>query len=152
VHTRSGVTQKPAVQPAQTGRGEALERRSSATLTKGRTWASSKQRLRRGGIPVARALYLSRVKCRLSSKGPCRLVKAQECYGGAFGAAILSGFPTVTALSFSQRPVSCPIPFVGTPDRRPRQMPLAREDIPYISQLMSSTTPPGPDVIPNFGF
>jgi hypothetical protein len=152
VHTRSGVSQKPAVQPAQTGRGEALERRSSATLTKGRTWASSKQRLRRGGIPVARALYLSRVKCRLSSKGPCRLVKAQECYGGAFGAAILSGFPTVTALSFSQRPVSGPIPFVGTPDRRPRQMPLAREDIPYISQLMSSTTPPGPDVIPNFGF
>jgi len=54
----------------------------------------------------------------------------QECYGGAFEAAILSGFPTITTLSFSQRTVSGPIPFVGTPDRRPRQMPLAREDIP----------------------
>jgi hypothetical protein len=68
----------------------------------------------------------------------------------ALRAAILSGFPTVTAPSFSQRPISGPIPFVGPHDRRPRQMPLAREDIPHIFHLVSSPPPPGPDVIPNF--
>jgi hypothetical protein len=68
----------------------------------------------------------------------------------ALRAAILSGFPTITTSSFSHCPISGPIPFVGAHDRRPRQMPLAREDISHISHLVSSTPPPGPDVIPNF--
>jgi hypothetical protein len=130
VHTKSGVSQKPVVQPAQTRRGQALERRSSATLTKGRTWPSAKQRLRRGGNPVASALYHGRANYRLSRKWSQGLLIAQECYCGALRAAILSGFPTITTLPFSQCPVSGPIPFVGTPDRRPRQIPLPREDIP----------------------
>lgn len=152
MHTRRGVSKKPVVQPVQTRRGKALERRSSATLTKGRTWPSPKQRLRRGGIPVATALYHSRANYRLSWKWSQGLLIAQECYGGAFGAAILSGFPTITTLSFSQRPISDPIPFVGPHDRRPKQTPLAREDIPHNSHFVSATPPPGPDVIPNFGF
>ena len=130
MHTRSGVSQKLVVPPAQTRRGEALERRSSVTLTKGRTWLSPKQRLRRGGNPVASALYYGRANYRLSWKWSQGLLIAQECYGGAFGAAILSGFPTIITLSVSQRPVSDPIALVGASDRRPRQMPLAREDIP----------------------
>ena len=75
---------------------------------------------------------------------------ARECNCGSLRAAILSGFPTITIPSFSQRPISGPIPFVGVHDGRYRKMPLAREDIPHISHLVSSTPPPGPDVIPNF--
>jgi len=75
---------------------------------------------------------------------------AREGNRMALRAAILSGFPTITTRSFSQRPISGPIPCGGAHDRRPRQMPLAREDIPRISHLMSSTPPPGPDVIRNF--
>ena len=96
MHTRRGVSKKPVVQPVQTRRGKALERRSSATLTKGRTWPSPKQRLRRGGNPVASALYHRRANYRLSWKWSQGLLIAQECYGGAFGAAILSGFPTIS--------------------------------------------------------
>jgi hypothetical protein len=58
---------------------------------------------------------------------------ARECNCGALRAAILSGFPTITTRPFSQRPISGPIPFVGAHDRRSRQMPLARDDIPHIS-------------------
>jgi hypothetical protein len=147
VHTRSGVSQRPVVKTGQTGRGQAFERRSSATLTKGRTWPSAKQRLRRGGNPVASALYHGRANYRLRWKRSQGPIIAQECYCGALRAAILSGFPTITTLSFSQCPASGPIPFVGRPDRRPRQIPLARGDIPGISQLMSATPSSGPDVI-----
>lgn len=129
MHTRSGVNQKPVVQPAQTRRGEALARRSSATLTKGRTCPSAKQRLGHVGNPVASALYHGRANYRLSWKWSQGLLIAQECHGGALREAILSGLPTITTPSFSVCPVSGPIPFVGAPDRRPRQIPLAREDI-----------------------
>lgn len=70
----------------------------------------------------------------------------------ALRAAILSGFPSVATPSFFECPVSVPVPFARRHDRRARRMPLAREDISHISDLMNSTPPPGPDVIPNFNF
>ena len=75
-----------------------------------------------------------------------------DCDGEALRKAILSGFPTITTSSFSQCPISGPSRPATACYRRPRHMPLAREDIPHISHLTRSTTPPGPDVIPNFGF
>ena len=150
--TRSGVVRKPVVQSAQTTRSQALKRGSSATLTKGGTWPSTKQRLRRGGNLVASAHYHNRANCRLSSKWPRRLVMARERNCRGLRVAILSGFPSIPTPSFSKCPVSGPIPFVGTPDRRPRQIPLAREDIPAFPHRMSTAPPPGPEVISNFNF
>jgi hypothetical protein len=147
VHKRSGVGRKPVVQPVQPRGGQALERASATNLNKGRTWLTTKQHLRRGGDPAGSALYHARAICSLSSEWSRKLVMARECNCVALRAAILSGFPTITTPTFSQCPISGPIPFVGTHDRRPRQMPLAREDIPHISHLVSSTPPPGPDVI-----
>jgi len=150
VHNRSGVGQKPVVQPAQPRRGQALERTSSAALYKDRTWPTTKQHLRRDRNPGASVLCHGRANCRLSSKWSRRLVMARECNWLALRAAILSGFPTITTPSFSQCPTSGPPPFAGAHDRRPGQMPLAREDLPHLAHLMSSTPPPGPDGIPNF--
>lgn len=64
--------------------------------------------------------------------------------------SILSGIPTIMMPPFLDCPVSGPGLFLGAHSRRPRQMPLAREDISHISHLTRSTPPPGPDVIPNF--
>jgi len=150
VHKRSGVGRKPVVQPVQPRGGQAPECASSTTLNKGRTWLTTKQHLRRDGNPAGRVLYNARAICSLSSGWSRKLVTARECNCVALRAAILSGFPTITTPTFSQCPISGPIPFVGAHDRRPRQMPLAREDLPHISHLVSSTPPPGPDVIPNF--
>jgi hypothetical protein len=75
---------------------------------------------------------------------------ARECNCVALRAAILSGFPSITTPSFSQRPISGPIPFGGAHDRRPRQGPLAREDILHTSHITRSTPPPSPDMILNF--
>jgi hypothetical protein len=150
VHKRSGVGQKPVVQPARPRRGQALQRASSATFQKDRTCPTTKQHLRRDGNPAASAVYHGHANCRLSLKWFPRLGMARKCNCVALQAAILSGFPTITAPSFSQRPISGPTPFVGAHDRRPRQMPRAREDIPHTSHLTRSTPPPGPDVISNF--
>ena len=76
----------------------------------------------------------------------------RDCDGGALRQGILSGFPTITTSSFSHRPISGPRPFVVAHHRRTRQIPLPRDDIPHIARLTSSTPPPGPDVISNFGF
>ena len=148
--TRSGVVRKPVVQPAQTRRGQALPRTSSANITDSGTWLTLKPHLRCGGNPVASAFHHRGSNCRLSSKSTRRLVIARECNCRALRAAILSGFPTIPTTSFSKCPVSGPIPFVGAPDHRPRQIPLAREDISHISHRMSSAPPPGPDVTLNF--
>jgi hypothetical protein len=74
--------------------------------------------------PVGSALCHGRAICSLSSGWSRRLVMARERNCVALRAHILSGFPTITTPSFSQRPISGPIPFVGAHDRRPRQMPL----------------------------
>ena len=140
MYKRSGVGRKPVAPPVQPRGGQALLRASSATLNKGRTWLTTKQHLRRDGNPVGSALYQGRAICSLSSGWSRRLVMARECNCVALRVAILSGFPTITTPSFSQCPISGPIPFVGAHDRRPRQMPLAREDIPHISHLVSSNT------------
>ena len=55
---------------------------------------------------------------------------ARERNCRALRVAILSGFPSITTPSFSPCPVSGSIRFVCASDRRPRQIPLAREDIP----------------------
>jgi hypothetical protein len=149
VHTRSGVSRKPVVQPVQPRRGHALERVPSATLHKDRASPTKKQHLRPRGNPVTSALDHGRAIWSQSSKWSRRLVMARECNCVTPRAAILSGFPTITTPSFSPCPASGPI-LVGAHDRRPRQVPLAREDIPHVSHLASSTPPPGPDVIPNF--
>jgi hypothetical protein len=113
VHKRSGVGRRPVVQAVQPRRAQALQSASSATLHKDRTWPTTKQHLRHGGNPVASALYHGRAICSLSSKWSGRLVMARECNRAALGAAILSGFPTITTPSFSQCPISGPVPFVG---------------------------------------
>lgn len=68
----------------------------------------------------------------------------------ALRASILSGIPTITIRSFLYCPVSGPGLFLCAHSRRLAELPLAREDIPHISQLTASTPPTGPDVIPNF--
>jgi hypothetical protein len=130
VHKRSGVGRRPAVQPVRQRRVQRLERASSATLHKNRTWPTTKQHLRRDGNPVASAFYHGRANWSLSSKWSCRLLVARECNWVALRAALLSGFPTITTPAFSRCPTLGPTPFVGAHDRRPRQAPLAREDIP----------------------
>jgi hypothetical protein len=130
VRKRSGVGRKLVVQPGRQGRGQALERVSSATLHKDRTWLTTKQHLRCDGDPVASVLCPGRANWSLSSKWSCRLLVARECNWVALRSALLSGFPTITTPTFSQCPPSGPTPFVGAHDRRPRQAPLAREDIP----------------------
>lgn len=65
-------------------------------------------------------------------------------------AVILSGFPTAAAQAFRGCPVLDPVSFAGVPDRRARQIPLAREEIP--GELLTSAEirlPSGPDVISN---
>ena len=147
MHKRSGVGRKPVVQPVQPRGGQAPERASSTTLNKGRTWLTTKQHLRRDGNPAGSALYHARAICSLSSGWSRKLVMARECNCVALRAAILSGFPTITTPTFSQCPISGPIPFVGAHDRRPRQMPLAREDIPphFSSREFNTSAWPGCD-------
>ena len=148
MHTRSGVDRKPAVQPAQPRRGQALQRASSATLNKGKTWPATKQHLSRGSSPIASVLYGGRANCSRGSMSPWRLVALRDW--GALRQAILSGFPTITTSSFSHCPISGPRPFVVAHHRRTRQIPLPRDDIPPIARLTSSIPPPGADVIPKF--
>lgn len=150
MHKRSGVDRKPAVEPAQPSRGQALQCASSSTLHKDRTWPTTKQHLRRDSSPVARVLSDDRANCSLGSMSPQGLVIVQHCDPVALQVAILSGFPTITTSSFSHGPISGPSPFVVAHHRRTRQIPLPRGDIPHTSRLTSSTPPPGPDVIPNF--
>ena len=150
MHTRSGVDRKPAVQPAQPRRGQALQRASSATLNKDRTWPTTKQLLHRDSNPVASAHCHGGANFRLSSKWSPRLVTVRDCDLGALRQAILSGFPTITTSSFSHCPISGLSPFVVAHHRRTRQIPLPRDDIPHIARLTSSIPPPGADVIPKF--
>jgi hypothetical protein len=153
VYKRSGVARKRVVPPAQLSKGQSLCRALSASPHKDGTWRTTKQHLHRDSSAVAGALYHGRGFCNLSRKWFRRLVTTRERKWAAFRAAILSGIPTITIPSFLQCPVSGPGLFLGARSRRLREMPLAREDLPHnISHLTSSTPPPGPDVIPNFGF
>jgi hypothetical protein len=67
----------------------------------------------------------------------------QERKWAALRASTLSGIPTIMIPLFLHCPVSAPGLFLGAHSRRLRQMPLAREDIPLISHITRSTTPPG---------
>ena len=147
--TRSGVARNSVVPPTQPKRGPALERVSSATLHKDRASPTKKQHQGPDGNPVTSALGHGRAIWSQSLKWSQRLVLAPECNCVTPRAANSSGFPTITTPSFSKCPASSPI-LVGAHDRRPRQVPLAREDIPHVSHVASSPPPPGPDVIPNF--
>ena len=150
MHKRSGVGRKPVVQSIQSRSCHALDRASSATITKSRTWLTTKQHSRRDGNPVASVLYHDRANCSPGSMSPQALVIVQDCHRVALQVAILSGFPTITTSSFSHCPISGRIPVVVAHHRRARQIPRPRDDIPHISRLTSSIPPPGPDVIPNF--
>jgi len=153
VHKRSGVARKPVVPPAQLSKGQSLWRALSASLHKDGTWRTTKQFLRGDSSLVASALCHLRANCSLGSMSPQRLAIVKHCDRVALQVAVLSGFPTSATSLFSQCPISGPSPFAMARHRRPRHIPLAREDIPdNISHLTSSILPPGPDVIPNFGF
>ncbi len=150
MHKKSGVASKPVVPPAQPGKGQSLRRALSLSPYKYGTCSTTKQHLRRDSSSVARALYDARETCNLPSKRPGRLVTTRERKWAALRASISSGIPTITIPSCLPCPVSGPGLFLGARSRRPTEMPLAREDIPHISQLTASTPPTGPDVLPNF--
>lgn len=147
---RSGVARKFVIPPAQPCKGQWLRRTLWASSSKDGTWPTTKPRLRRDRSSVASAPYNARETCSLHSKQSRGLVTTWERKWAALRAPILSGIPTITIPSFPQCPVSGRGLFLGTHGRRPRQMPLAREDIPHISHLTSSTPPPGQEVSPNF--
>jgi hypothetical protein len=71
------------------------------------------------GIPCRQALIL---------RAPRRLVIWQDCNRVALQVAVLSGLPTSAASLFSQCPISGLSPFLMARRRRPRHIPLARED------------------------
>ena len=150
MHKRTGVARKPVVPPAEPGGRQSPSHRLSASAHKDRAWPDTKRFLRRHSSPVASALCHLRANCGLGSMSPRRLVIRQDCNRVALQVAVLSGFPTGATSLFSPCPISGPSPFEATRRRRPRHIPLAREDIPCISCLTRSTTPPGPDVVPNF--
>jgi hypothetical protein len=150
VHKRSGVARKPVVQPAQPSRGQGVRCAFSASLHKDGAFPTTEQHLRPQANRMASGLDHSRGTCSLRSKSSRRPPSTSERDWFGLFASILSGFPNVTIRPFSPCPISGPVSRRGRNDRRPRQAPLAREDIPHISRLMSSTPPPGPDVISNF--
>ena len=55
----------------------------------------------------------------------------RDCDWGALRQALLSGFPTIATSSLSRCPISGPSPFVVAHHRRPRHIPLPRDDIPH---------------------
>jgi hypothetical protein len=149
VQTRSGVSRKPVVQPVQPGRGGALERVPSATLHNHSASPARKQPLRPRDTPATSALHHRHAISSQSSMSSRRIVAARECSWVALRAAILSGFPSIKTSSFEQCPFSGPIPSEEPHDRRPRRMPLAREDIPPFS-FHEFNRSDWPGVIPNF--
>jgi hypothetical protein len=149
VHKRSGVARKPVVPPAEPSGRQSPRHRLSASAHKDRTWRATKRFLRRESSPVASALCHLRANCPLGSMSPRRLLIVQLCERVGLQVVVLSGSPTSSTSLFSQCPIFGPSPFVGVHDRRPRQVPLAREDIPCIPCLTRSTTSPGLDVVPN---
>ena len=150
MRNRSGVVRKAAVPPAQLSWGPSLSSRWPGSPHKGGTWLTTNQHLHRNSGPVANALHESRGTCSQHSKRSRRLVMAREPNWAPLPASILSGIPTILTQPFSQCPISGLISGEGRRDRRPRQAPLAREDIPHNSHLSRPTPPPGPEVVPNF--
>jgi hypothetical protein len=151
VHRRSGEAKQPAVPPDQPSGRQSPSHRLSASAHKDRTWPATKQFLRRDSGPAPSALCHLRANCSLGSMSPQGLVIVQHCDCVALKATVLSGYPTGTSSFFSQCPVSGPSPFAMARHRRARHTPLARDDIPHISRVTRSATPPGPDVIPMLG-
>ena len=143
MHRRSGVARQPVVPPDQPSGRQSPSHRLSASAHKDRTWPATKQFLRRGSGPAPSALCHLRANCSLGSMSRQRLVIVQHCDRVALEATVLSGFPTGTISFFSQCPVSGPSPFAMARHRRPRHIHLARDDIPHISRLTRSATPPG---------
>lgn len=145
MHRRSGVARKPFVPPAQPGGRQSPSHRLSASAHQDRSWPATRQFLRRDSSPVAGALCNPRASCRLGSMSPQRPVIVQHSDRVAFRVAVLSRFPTSTTSCFSQCPISGPSPFVAARHRRPRQIPLPREDIPtfLISRAFSNSAWPG---------
>jgi hypothetical protein len=133
------------VPPAQPSKGQSPRRTLSASPHKDEAWPTTKQHLRRQVNPVANVFHHSWRICSLRRKRSRRLAMRRERKWATLRASILSGIPTITIPSFLHCPVSGPGLFLGAHSRRPRQMPLAREDIPHISHLTRSTPPPGPD-------
>jgi hypothetical protein len=150
VHNRSGAFRKAVVPPVQLSGGPSLRCTRPASSHNDGTWLTTNQHLHRHSGPVASALCDRLGTCSQHSKWPRRLVIARAPHWAPLPASILSGIPTINNRPFSQCPVSGLISGEGRRDRRPRQAPLAREDIPHNSHLSRQTPPPGPDVIPNF--
>ena len=128
MHKRSGVARKAVVPPAESCRGQWVQRTLSVSTYKNGTWPTTKQHLHRDSTHVAVALYNPQGPCSLNSKQSRRQITTRERTWAALRASILSGIPTITVPSFSQRPVGGL--FLVTHSRRPGELPLAREDIP----------------------
>jgi hypothetical protein len=143
VHKRSGVARKSVVQPAQPSRGQGVRCALSASLHKDRAFPTTEQHLRPEENRMASGLDHSRRTWSLRSKGSRRPPSTSERDGFGLFASILSGFPNVTTRPFSPCPMSRLISCRDENDRRPRQAPLAREDIPHslIRQFNTSAWP-----------
>ena len=131
------------IPPAEPCRGQWPRHTLSVFPHENGTWPTTKLHLRRNSSPVASALYDGRGTCSLHSKRFRRLVMVQERKWAPLRASNLSGIPTIMIPLLLHCSVSAPGLFPGTHSRRPRQMPLAREDIPHISHITSSTPPVG---------
>ena len=126
----TGVCRKPVVPPAQPSRGQAVRCALSASLHKDGTFPATKQHSRRQGNCMASDFHHGRGTCSLRSKRSRGPAMTRECNWSGFRAAILSGCPSIPGRHFSQCPISGPISYGGRHDRRRRQTPLARENIP----------------------
>ena len=150
MYTRSKASRKSILYPVRERRDLTHEIASSATHKKDRTSLATKQHFRNDSHPLASALCLDHRNRSLRPQQSRRFLMLQKFNSMASRAAILSGLPSINTHSFSECPISGKALFVGAHDHRPGQMPLPREDISHTRPLMSSTPPPGTDVIPNF--
>lgn len=130
MHKRSGVDRKSVVQPAQPSRGQAVRCALCASSHKDWSFRATRQHLRREDNRIASVFHHVWRTCSLRSKRSRRPPSTLERDWFGLFASILSGFPNVTTASFAPCPISGPISWRDRDDRRPRQAPLAREDIP----------------------
>jgi hypothetical protein len=139
VQKRCGVGRKPLVQSVQPSGGRAPRSGLSASPHKDRTFPTRKLHSRRDGHRITDTLFRVRETCSPLSYGSRRPARTLEDDQSGFRAVILSGFPSITIRTFPQCPTFRPMSCECSRDRRPEQVPLAREDIPHIPHRMNST-------------
>ena len=135
MHQRSGAVARPVVSPAESFGDRWLRRTLAVSQQRESTWLIPKRPLRSLGCPLPTMVGHGWPTCGLSSRLSWTLLAARERNSATLRAAILSGIPTIAITSFFR----CPLSGQDLPprphSRRPKRMPLAREDISHIFVL-----------------